>query len=110
MKSFLKRAREWQKQHPEWELFCDIKDPSYLYETFGELPAKARMHWVGKYRDRAVDAWREFGHPRCKVERKVLTDSMDLVEIAQWPTGNAMTVYRTNAPREDRQTRGAAHE
>lgn len=92
--SFLDRCREWQRQNPEWELICDMADTSNLYETFGELPAKERMSWVGRYRDAAVAAWEEFGTKKCRYQMKILTSDMQLVD--EWPMGDAMTVYKTN--------------
>lgn len=92
--SFLDRARAWQKQNPEWQLLCDMGDTSHLYERFADLPPKARMSWGGKYREKAEEMWEEYGTKRCKVERRYLTETLQLVD--EWPMGQAMTVYRTN--------------
>jgi hypothetical protein len=96
-KEFLEKAREWQKQHPEWELYCDMKTEAAdaLYQKFGDLPAKQRMHWVGKYGEKAVEMWEEYGHKRCKVDRMFLNEDMELV--SEWPTGQAMTCFKTNS-------------
>ena len=91
---FIARAREWQRRNPEWQLLCDMGDTSSLYETFGELPKAERMAWVGKYREEAVEMWKEYGVPKCKVPRAILNDRLELVD--DWPTGNAMTVFMVN--------------
>ena len=91
---FIARAREWQRRNPEWQLLCDMGDTSSLYETFGELPKAERMAWVGKYREAAVEMWKEYGVPKCKVPRAILNDRLELVD--DWPTGNAMTVFMVN--------------
>lgn len=96
-KEFLEKARNWQKMHPEWELICDMSSEAVdaLYLTFGELPVKERMSWVGKYRESAVKAWNEFGVKRLKVERLFLNESLELVDT--WPNGQAMTCFKTKA-------------
>jgi hypothetical protein len=93
---FLNNARAWQKQHPEWKLYCDMKTEvaDALYQKFGEMPPKERMHWVGKYGESAVSMWEEYGTKKCKVDRMFLNEDMEIV--GEWPSGHAMTVFNTD--------------
>lgn len=95
MIAFIERCREWQKQNPDWELICDIEKTDSLYFQWAELPRKEKMHWIGKYRDAARDAFEEFATKQCKVDHKVLDSTLQLHEPLDWPHGHAMAVYRT---------------
>jgi hypothetical protein len=91
----IEKFREWQRNNPEWELLCDISQEKkdLLFETWSTLPKCERMHWVGTYRESAKSAWEEFGVARCNFEVKYLSNDLKLCDV--WPTGNAMTVYKT---------------
>jgi hypothetical protein len=88
MEAKLREYRDWQKQHPEWELCCDIANCE-------ELPKRERMSWIGSYRDAAKDAFEEFAVKRCKVRTAVLCPDMQLREVMDWPHGFCMLVFKT---------------
>ena len=95
---FLAKAREWQKQNTDWQLYCDMtnEEQDALYPKFGELPAAERMSWLGKYREAAVRAWKEFGIKKCRVPVKYLNEDMEL--CSEFPSGNAMTCFQIRRP------------
>lgn len=88
--------RKWQKENPDWELICDIEDTDRLYVGWNELSKSDRMSWIGTFRGEAKEAFEEFGNPRCKVERKCLTEDLTLCDILDWPHGFNMTVFKTS--------------
>jgi len=96
VQEYVERCREWQKNNPDWELICDIPDSGKLYVQWSELPRKERMSWVGQYKSSAREMFEEFGRKNCKVECQVLDNDMRLHDPADWPHGNAMTVFQTS--------------
>ena len=94
MDEFLVKAREWKKKNPSWQLYCDmtISEEVALYPTFGELPKKERMSWVGKFGSDAVKAWQETGVKNCKVPVAYLNEKMELCN--RWPEGCAMLCFQ----------------
>lgn len=95
MKKFITRCREWAKNHPGWELICDIEDSGKYYTQWKDLTRKERMYWIGTYRREGKSAFEEFGTKECKVEIGVIDCNMILHEINDWPNGLAMTVLKT---------------
>jgi len=95
MKQQLEKYRKWQKEHPEWELICDIPDTDSLYIQWNELSKAERMSWIGTYREGAKDMFEEFGIKRCKVPQMVLGEDLEFYEVSDWPYGFCMTVYKT---------------
>jgi hypothetical protein len=95
MDEFLVKAREWQKQNTDWQLYCDMtkSEADALYLKLGELPKKERMSWVGTYGSEAVKAWEEFTTKICKVPVAYLNEAMNL--CTRWPEGCAMLCFKT---------------
>ncbi len=90
----IEQFRNWQTEHPEWQLLCDIADSDALYIQWDKLPKAERMSWIGKYGEDAKEMWEEYGIKKCKVPVMVLSDKLELHEKSDWPHGEAMTVYR----------------
>lgn len=90
---FVERCRTWQKNNPEWELICDIKDQDSLYYKFNELPKKDRMYYVGRYGEFAKDVYEE-DCDLCKVPYGFLDN--DLTICNNFPHGNGMMVFKTS--------------
>lgn len=97
MEAQLEKYRQWQKEHPEWDLFCDMDDTDHLYVQWNELPKAERMSWIGTYRDSARDAFEEFGTKKCKVEKAVLCPDLKLRNVLDWPPGFCMLVFKTGS-------------
>ena len=95
----IEQFREWQRQNPDWELVCDMPSEAVdaLYVQWSELSKAERMSWIGSYGRSGRDAFEEVGIKRCKVPHMVLGADMELHDITDWPHGEAMTVYQTNA-------------
>jgi hypothetical protein len=94
MNKQLEIYRIWRKENPDWELICDIENQEKLYVQWHELSKSERMYWVGSFRD-PKGAFEEFGAKACKVDRKCLTESLDLCDPLDWPEGVNMLVFRT---------------
>lgn len=89
-------ALEWCAKHTDWKRICDIPDHESLYKTWGELSAKERGYWCGKYHDRAESAWREWGTAPCKVPFGFIgTDGVFYPRITDVPTNtNSCMVFK----------------
>jgi hypothetical protein len=90
---FIERAREWQKNNPEWELICDIADTKPLYVQWNELQKKVRMSWIGSYGRSAKKAFEEFAVKECKVEYGFLNSKLEVCQ--EFPQGHGMMVFKT---------------
>lgn len=55
------KAEEYCKQHPDWELICNIEDTDTLSLSFSELPKSEQKQWRLRHHEHAEDAWSEFG-------------------------------------------------
>ena len=96
MEQQLEKYRQWQKEHPEWELVCDIEDSEALYIQWHELPKAERMYWVGFCREDPKGAFEEFGVKRCKIKQAVLCPDLELRNVLAWPEGFCMLVFKTD--------------
>lgn len=61
-------ALRFCEKYPGWKRICDIEDSDNLYKTWNELSERAKRPWIREYRDRAEDAWGEWGNKPCKVQ------------------------------------------
>lgn len=95
-KTALIKFRQWKKENPDWELICDIEDSDKYYIQWHELPKEERMRWIGKFKNRAKEAFEEFSIKDCKVIRKVLNENLELFNVSSWPKGQCMLVFKTD--------------
>jgi hypothetical protein len=92
-------ALEWCNKNPGWKRICDIENSDDLYKTWHELSEKEQWTWIQEFRDRAEDAWLEFGRKPCKVPYGFISGKGEFYKnvLQVPPLHNLMMVFKVDA-------------